>query len=132
MDSGDRVLIIDDDPAFVKATEVVLESHGYQVDSARDGDEGLAKMEQWKPDLVLLDVMMNWPLEGVHVSREMMKRKELRDIPIIMVTSIVDTQYRELFLQNEYLHIDSGLLKPCSPSALVAEVKRVLSLSESR
>ncbi len=132
MDSEHRVLIIDDDPAFVKATEVVLESHGYQVDSARDGDEGLAKMEQWKPDLVLLDVMMNWPLEGVHVSREMMKRKELRDIPIIMVTSIVDTQYRELFLQNEYLHIDSGLLKPCSPSALVAEVKRVLSLSESR
>ncbi|MBC8264393.1 MAG: response regulator [Anaerolineales bacterium] len=132
MDSEHRVLIIDDDPAFVKATEVVLESHGYQVDSARDGDEGLAKMEQWKPDLVLLDVMMNWPLEGVHVSREMMKRKELRDIPIIMVTSIVDTQYRELFLQNEYLHIDSGLLKPCLPSALVAEVKRVLSLSESR
>lgn len=132
MDSGHRVLIIDDDPAFVKATEVVLESHGYQVDSARDGDEGLAKMEQWKPDLVLLDVMMNWPLEGVHVSREMMKRKELRDIPIIMVTSIVDTQYRELFLQNEYLHIDSGLLKPCSPSALVAEVKRILSLCESR
>jgi len=132
MDSGHRVLIIDDDPAFVKATEVVLESHGYQVDSARDGDEGLAKMEQRKPDLVLLDVMMNWPLEGVHVSREMMKRKELRDIPIIMVTSIVDTQHRELFLQNEYLHIDSGLLKPCSPSALVAEVKRILSLCESR
>ena len=132
MSSGQRVLVVDDDPAFVKATKVVLESHGYQVDTARDGDEGLAKMEQKKPDLVLLDVMMNWPLEGVHVSREMMRRKDLRGIPIIMITCIVDTQYRDTFLQNEYLHIDSGLFKPCSPSALVAEVKRVLSVYETR
>jgi hypothetical protein len=49
-----------------------------------------------------------------------------------MVTSVVGTEYREDFLQNEYLPIESGLLKPCSPPQLLGEVQRVLSLYEER
>jgi DNA-binding response OmpR family regulator len=122
-----RVLIVDDDPAFSRATQVVLESHGYCVDSAHDGDEGLVRMGQQRPDLVLLDVMMSWPLDGVHVSRAMMARRELRDIPIIMVTSIRNSEYRGVFPQDEYLHINSWLDKPCSPDALLAEVQATLA-----
>lgn len=121
-----RVLVVDDDPVFVKTTRVILESHGYQVDSAKNGDEALAKMGQQRPDLVLLDVIMNWPLEGVYVSQEMLARKEFRGIPIIMVTSIVDSEYRGLFPQDQYLHIDAWLNKPCSPSKLLDEVERTL------
>jgi len=130
MDSGRRVLIIDDDPVWTKAATMILESEGYQVDSAQDGDEGLAKMEQQKPDLVLLDLVMNRPLAGVEVSREIAKRKQLRDIPIIMVTSVLDTEYSDVFLQSEYLPITSTLLKPCSAPKLLGEVKRVLLLRE--
>ncbi len=130
MNSGHKILIIDDDPVWVKAATMILESEGYSVDSAQDGDEGLAKMEQRKPDLVLLDVMMKRPLEGISVSREIARQQKLRDIPIIMVTSVLDTEYSDAFLQSEHLPIASTLLKPCSPSRLLAEVERVLSLHE--
>jgi len=130
MDARYKILVIDDDPIFVKTTKAILESHGYQVDSAQDGDEGLAKMREDIPDLVLLDVMMGWVLEGVSVSREMMDEKELRSIPIIMVTSIRDSEHRGVFPQDEYLHINSWLDKPCAPSKLVSEIETALSRHE--
>jgi len=130
MDTGHKILVIDDDPIFVKSTKAVLESRGYQVDSASNGEEALAKMDQEKPDLVLLDVMMNWVLEGVTISQEMMSQRELQPIPIIMVTSIRDSEYRGLFPQDQYLHINSWLDKPCSPETLVSEVEKTLARHE--
>ena len=122
-----KILVVDDDPVYTKSTAAVLEAHGYQVTSAQNGNEGLAKMKESKPDLVLLDVMMDWVLDGVSVSREMMKEAELRQIPIIMVTSIRDSEYRGIFPQDEYLHIDSWLDKPWSPEKLISEVEAVLA-----
>ena len=122
----DRILVIDDDPIFVKSTTAILEAHGYQVESASNREEGLAKMSEQKPDLLLLDVMMDWVLDGVSISREMMAERELRRIPIVMVTSILKSEYRGSFPQDEYLHIDSWLNKPCPPDKLVAEVEKTL------
>jgi CheY-like chemotaxis protein len=122
----DRILVIDDDPIFVKATTAIRESHGYKVDSAQDGDEGLAKMKERKPDLVLLDVMMDWVLDGVTVSREMMSQEALRRVPIIMCTSIRNSEYREVFPTDQYLHIDRWVDKPCPPEKLVSEVETTL------
>ncbi|MCJ7737070.1 MAG: response regulator [Anaerolineae bacterium] len=123
----DRILVIDDDPIFVKATTAVLESNGYHVDSAEGGDAGLSRMKESKPDLVLLDVMMVWPLDGVNVSREMMDQRELQRIPIIMCTSIRNSEYRGVFPQDQYLHIDSWLDKPCPPEKIISEVAEVLA-----
>ena len=123
----DRILVVDDDPIFIKSTAVILEAHGYQVDRAQSGEDGLAKMKEQKPDLVLLDVMMEWILDGVSVSRAMMDQRELRRIPIIMCTSIRSSEYQGAFPQDEYLHIDSWLDKPCPPEKLVSEVKAVLA-----
>ena len=125
-----RILIIDDDPVFIKTTAAILESHGYAVDTAPDGDQGLARMAAVRPDLVLLDVMMSWPLEGVGVSREMMDRRELQPIPIIMVTSIRHSEYRDTFPLDDYLHIDSWLDKPCSPEELLSEIEATLARHE--
>jgi DNA-binding response OmpR family regulator len=130
MSSQHKVLIIDDDPLFVKSSTAVLEAHGYEVDSAQGGEEGLAKMREQKPDLVLLDVMMDWVLDGVSVSRQMMHESALQQIPIIMITSIRSSEYRDTFPQDEYLHINSWLDKPCSPDVLVAEVASVLERHE--
>jgi DNA-binding response OmpR family regulator len=130
MGSQYKVLIVDDDPLFVKSTRAILETHGYEVDSAEGGDEGLVKMRENKPDLVLLDVMMDWVLDGVSVSRSMMREPALQQIPIIMVTSIRDSEYRGSFPQDEYLHINSWLDKPCSPEKLVSEVETVLKRHE--
>ena len=128
--SSARVLIIDDDPIYTKSTQAILESHGYQVDTAYGGDEGLSKMKKQTPDLVLLDVMMDWVLDGVSVSRAMMDDSALNKIPLIMVTSIRDSEYRGTFPQDQYLHIDSWLDKPCSPDKLVSEIEAVLARHE--
>jgi two-component system response regulator MprA len=130
MSIGRKILVIDDDPIYVKSTRAILESHGYQVDSAQNGEEALAKMSQEKPDLVLLDVMMDWVLEGVTISQEMMSQRELQPIPIIMVTSIRDSEYRGTFPQDQYLHINSWLDKPCPPDKLVAEIRKTLARHE--
>lgn len=127
MAAAQRVLIIDDDPAYVQSTGLVLEAKGYEVDSASSGQEGLSKMRQQRPDLVLLDIMMDWVLDGVQVTREMLRQKELLNIPIIIVTSIVDSEYRDMFPQDQYLHFDSWIDKPCPPDKLLDEMNRVLS-----
>ena len=126
MIGGHTVLIVDDDPAFVTTAGLVLESHGYRVARAVDGTEGLEKMQTEKPDLVLLDVMMDSPLEGLHVTQQMLARDDLQGIRIVMVTCILGTEYRELLPTDEELHIDGWLSKPCSPTDLVHEVQRVL------
>jgi CheY-like chemotaxis protein len=130
MSAGRKILVIDDDPIYVKSTRAILESHGYQVDSAQNGEEALAIMGQEKPDLVLLDVMMDWVLEGVTISQEMMSQRELRVIPVIMITSIRDSEYRGLFPQDQYLHIDSWLDKPCPPDRLISEIEKTLARHE--
>ena len=129
MDKEHTILIIDDDPIYVKSTKAILESHGYQVISAQNGDEGLASMRQKVPDLVLLDVMMDWILEGVTISQEMMSQRELQRVPIIMVTAI-RSEYRGLFPQDQYLHIDSWMDKPCAPDELLSEVEKTLARHE--
>jgi len=127
MGSEFSVLIVDDDPIYTKSTQAILESHGYRVDTASGGDEGLAKMREETPDLVLLDVMMDWVLDGVSVSRTMMEESALRQIPIIMITSVRNSEYKSTFPQDQYLHIDSWLDKPCAPDKLVSEVAKVLT-----
>jgi DNA-binding response OmpR family regulator len=125
--SNERILVVDDDPIYLKSSRAVLESHGYQVDTAQDGSEALAIMDREKPDLVILDVMMDWVLEGVSISQEMMSRRELQSIPIIMVTSIRSSEYKGMFPQDQYLHVNSWLDKPCSPDELLSEVESTLT-----
>ncbi len=127
MGKEQRILVVDDDPIYVKSTQVILESHGYHVDIAQDGSEALAIMERERPDLVILDVMMDWVLEGVTISQEMMSRRELQGIPIIMITSIRSSEHLRMFPQDQYLHINSWLDKPCAPDQLVSEVEKTLA-----
>ncbi len=127
MGKEQRILVVDDDPIYVKSTQAILESHGYRVDIAQDGSEALAIMERERPDLVILDVMMDWVLEGVTISQEMMSRRELQGIPIIMITSIRSSEHLRMFPQDQYLHINSWLDKPCAPDQLVSEVEKTLA-----
>ena len=121
-----KILVVDDDPDFVEATRMVLEANGYEVASATDGKEALAKMRQEKPDLVLLDIMMAHILEGLEVSKEMQADVELRRVPIIMVSSITDSPHAGEFPTDEYLPIDAWLSKPVQPANLLETVKRCL------
>jgi CheY-like chemotaxis protein len=122
-----KILIVDDDPDFVEATRIVLEQHGYETLSASNGDEGLQAVRDSKPDLVVLDVIMSSILDGLNVSQQLQDDPEHRDTPIIMVTSIANTDYAALFPTDEYVHIDSFMTKPISPDQLLEQVNRLLA-----
>lgn len=128
---SEKILIVDDDPDFVEANRLVLEAHGYEVASAANGDQGLARVREEKPDLVILDVVMASVLDGLSMSQRMYDDPEHRDIPILMVTSIANTDYAVLFPTDEYIHIDGFMSKPISPDRLVNTVERLLSRSKN-
>ncbi|NTV29467.1 MAG: response regulator [Candidatus Omnitrophica bacterium] len=81
-----KILVVDDDVNVVKLFQKRLESSGYAVISAADGEDGLRKVREVKPDLVLLDVMMPG-MDGFSVVREIKSDPELKSIPVLIVTA---------------------------------------------
>ena len=122
-----KILVVDDDPDFVEATRIVLEQAGHTVVSAANGNECLSVVRAEKPDLIILDVIMSSILDGLSVTQELHKDPEYDEIPIVMVTSIANTDYAELFPTDEYVHINAFMTKPVPPDELLAQVKRQLA-----
>ena len=121
-----KILIVDDDPDFVNATRIVLEAEGHTVTSAKSGNEGFQRAREDKPDIIVLDVIMDTVLDGLAMSQEMHDDPAMRDIPIIMVTSIANTDYAELFPTDEYIHIRAFMSKPIKPADLIKQVNKLL------
>jgi len=122
-----KILVVDDDPDFVETTRIVLEQAGYAVVSATSGDESLRVVRKEKPDLIILDVIMSSILDGLNVSQQLQADPDHKDIPIIMVTSIANTDYAELFPTDEYVHISAFMTKPVQPDQLLGQVSRLLA-----
>jgi CheY-like chemotaxis protein len=121
-----RILVVDDDPDFVAITTRVLAAAGYEPVSAANGAQALAAMRQRKPDLVLLDIMMSTVLDGLSVSEEMQADPELRDLPVIMVSSIAGTEYAAVFPSDGYVHMDAWISKPIQPEDLLKKISKCL------
>ena len=121
-----KILVVDDDPDFVEWVKLVLADQGYEIVSAANGDEGLRLVETQSPDLVILDVIMSTILDGLRMSQEMRENVAFRQIPVLMVTSIANTDYAELFPTDEYVHIDDFLSKPIPPEVLRERVSSLL------
>lgn len=119
-----KILIIDDDPDFVEATRVVLESGGYQVLAAYDGKEGLERVRRENPDLVILDIIM--PEEdGFKVCEELKSDPKLTQIPVIVLTSLSE-RWSEVTLsvtQGLKLEAEDYIDKPVEPEELLQRVK---------
>jgi CheY-like chemotaxis protein len=122
-----RVLVVDDDPDFVKVTAKVLGKAGYDVISAPNGAKALQTMRQERPDVVLLDIMMSYILDGLDVSREMAEDPDLKDTPVIMVTSLTGIKGSGVFPTDEYVPVDEWLSKPVDPDTLLERVSKALS-----
>jgi formate transporter len=122
-----KVLLVDDDPDFVEITSRVLTKEGYKVTAASTGPQALEAMREARPDLVLLDVMMAEPLEGVALSREMASDPDLKDIPVVMISSIDSSEYAGLLPDDQHLPIDVWLSKPVSPDQLLKTMRRFLA-----
>jgi two-component system, OmpR family, alkaline phosphatase synthesis response regulator PhoP len=120
-----RVLVIDDDHEFAEAMINVLEAKGYEVSHAPNGKVGIAKARERKPDIVLLDVMMNTKSEGLDVARELHKDEKLKSVPIILVTGV----RKEMSLpfgfepDDTWLPVKGVLEKPVKPDVLLRTVQ---------
>ncbi len=114
-----KILIIDDDPDLCAALQAAFQADGFSVRSASQGSLGLKMMREDKPDLIFLDVIMRMPVEGVWVSEQIAEDPELRKIPVVMLTSIVDSEYAGHFPTDQPLHVHMFLDKPVPISKLL-------------
>jgi CheY-like chemotaxis protein len=122
-----RILVVDDDVDFQVIMRRVLESEGYEVTIAENGDSALEMVREAEPpDVVLLDVMMSTTLEGVDVARTIKEDTALEHVPIIMVSSIATSPYAAEFPDYEHMPIDGWFSKPVQPSVLLKTLQRLL------
>jgi Lrp/AsnC family transcriptional regulator for asnA, asnC and gidA len=124
--SPPRILVVDDDPDFVEFTRLALTAEGFEVTTATKGEEAIALMRVVRPDLVIMDVMMQGVLDGVQTAREMRTDGDLRTVPILMVSSITDSAFARLLPKGDNLPADNFLVKPVETSQLVTEARRLL------
>lgn len=119
-----RILYIEDEPEMIELTRMVLEREGFEVLGAMGGNEGLEKIKQEKPDLILLDLMMP-EMDGWEVYRRIKVDKDMADIPIIIVTA--KTQSVDKALGLHVAKVDDYITKPFGPQDIVDSVQRVLA-----
>ena len=119
-----KILIIDDDPAFVRLVEQVLTRKGYEVLKAGSGQEGLRVLFAQRPDVVLLDVVM----PGMDGWQTCSRIRDVSDIPIIMLTG-KQTAEDDIVGGLDY-GADDYLIKPVGNRELVARVRAVLRRAE--
>jgi DNA-binding response OmpR family regulator len=124
-----KILIIDDDPDIVEAMKVVLENKQYRVAVAKNGEEGLKDVKSDKPDLVILDVMMETGDKGFEVARELKNNKSYAGIPILMLTAIKEKTGLDFHKEagdEAWLPVDDYCDKPLNPDELISKVELLL------
>jgi len=121
-----RILAVDDAPQNLEILRARLEANGYEVITAADGEEGLARARDSDPDLVLLDVMMP-KLDGVAVLKILKEDSALRFVPVVLVTAKSDM--RDVVAGLE-AGADDYLVKPFDQAALIARVRSLLRIKE--
>ena len=119
-----KVLVVDDEQSIVTLLKYNLETAGYIVDVAYDGEEALKKVKEVKPELIVLDVMLP-KKDGIEVCKTIRSDKNL--VPILMLTAKDDEFDRVLGLE---LGADDYMTKPFSPREVVARVKAILRRSQ--
>ena len=117
--ANEKILVVDDDTNICELLRLYLTKEGYQVTVANDGEEGLEKFNQVKPDMVLLDVMMP-KMDGLEVCRRI---RRVSSVPILMITAKDEDADRILGLD---IGADDYIVKPFSPGEVMARIRAVL------
>jgi len=142
-----RVLVVDDDENTRRFLSVALKANGYDAVTAEDGDDGYNKVQESKPDLILLDVMMP-KKTGFVLFKQLRRKEEFKDIPVIMLTAVAEvleedeTQAEGETFERPFDSLrdslrakmrDEGLVKPevfidkpIDPERLVDEVRNLI------
>jgi DNA-binding response OmpR family regulator len=123
-DNERTVVCIEDELEMIELVRLILGRHNFQVIGAVGGQQGLNKIEEVNPDLVLLDLMMP-EMDGWEVYQKMKASETMRNIPVIVVTAKAQSIDRVLGLH--IARVDDYITKPFGPQELLESVERVLS-----
>ena len=118
------IAIIDDDPDIIEATTLVLKSKGYETITASNPEDGYDIVIKNKPDLIILDVMMDEPDDGFFLAQKF--RREKIKIPILMYTSVSKAIGFE-YGAGEMVPVDDFVEKPISPDEIIEKVESLLN-----
>lgn len=124
------ILIVDDDPDLTKALKVTLESKQYTVLTAANRSEGMKKIKNDKPDLVILDIVMDTWQDGFEMSRELKADPRYKNMPILILTAARDRtgiDFKPSAGDPDWLPVEGFLDKPVEPELLLTEVEKLLS-----
>ncbi len=128
-----KILVIEDDADMVMAIRMPLEANDYTVYEASTGEEGLRKVKEIEPDLIILDVMMETTTAGFQVSLKLRspdpesEYAAYRGIPIVMLTAIHTTTSLRFAPDKEYLPVDVFLDKSVDPDKLLSTIEKLLN-----
>lgn len=128
MNGSARILVVDDDPDFVKAVEMILKSKGYHVESACNKEDALKKIGAAAPNLILLDLMMEKLNDGFDICYKLKNDPQLRKIPILSISAITEkTGFRfSPETDGDYFPSDDYMEKPVKPEELLERVDKLL------
>jgi two-component system alkaline phosphatase synthesis response regulator PhoP len=133
-----RILMIDDDSDIVEAVRIPLEAVSHEFHRAASGARGLEMVEEVRPDLIILDVMMESYTAGFHVSLALRdpspasRYAAFRHTPILMLTAIHTTTPLRFGPDEDYLPVDAFLEKSAGPAALLDTVEDLLARAAAR
>jgi len=119
-----KVVCIEDEVEMIELVKLILSRHQFEVHGAYNGQEGLDKIAEVKPDIVLLDLMMP-EMDGWEVFQKMRATDSMQDIPVIVVTAKAQSIDRVLGLH--IARVDDYITKPFGPSELVDSIEKVLA-----
>jgi len=129
------ILMVDDDADLVNAIKMLLEARGYRFLSARNGEQGLQRVKEDSPDLIILDVMMDRYTEGFRFSQTLRDPDETsayaayRHIPLLVLTSIHRTTTHRFGPREDSLPVDAFLEKPVPADQLLGTIDTLLKKS---
>ena len=128
MDQPARILIVDDDPDFVDATRTILESKAYEVEAACNKDEAMEKIGQLRPDLILLDIMLERVIDGFTICFNLKHDPELKHIPVLAISAITEkTGFKfSPITDGEYFEAEDYVEKPIKADDLLQRVEKLL------
>jgi two-component system alkaline phosphatase synthesis response regulator PhoP len=133
-----KILIVEDTPDMALALSMPLEATGYEVFHAASGQDGLEMVKQVKPDLIILDVMMETTTAGFQVSLELRspdpqsEYAEFRHVPILMLTAIHTTTSLRFGPDEAYLPVDDFVEKPIDPDVLLQKVQTLIGQAQKK
>jgi DNA-binding response OmpR family regulator len=119
-----RILIVDDDPDIGFTTGLFLKKAQHEILSASNREDGMKAIEQQNPDLIILDVMMEQPDDGIAMAQEL--RRQGIQTPILMLTSVGRVTGFAYDQDQELVPVDAFHEKPIQPETLLATVEQLL------